>query len=118
MRLQIGKQGSNPSLKELRRMVDTVQSIEPEAAGPKDDSAWQASRMAILRKVHAWVTAWSDVARAVIKRRDMLIRLGIARRKGKAVADPAPVAPTPSSPATPSAPVASEEAHGPASRAA
>jgi hypothetical protein len=37
-----------------------------------------------LRKVHAWLTAWSEMARSVITRRDQRIRLGIAKRRARA----------------------------------
>jgi hypothetical protein len=102
------------TLKELQSMVDTAQSVTtPEAAG----SAGEAKRTETLRKIHVWVTAWSEMARIVITRRDQLIRLGIAKRRSQRAAapvvTPAPVAPVP---VTPPAAVVNDEAPG--SRAA
>jgi hypothetical protein len=34
-----------------------------------------------LVDLHAWYKEWSETARALIKRRDFLVRLGLATRK-------------------------------------
>ena len=34
-----------------------------------------------LIDLHGWLQEWSETARAVIKRRDQLIRLGIGKRR-------------------------------------
>jgi hypothetical protein len=52
--------------------VDAVELPEPP---PAED------RRADLMALHAWLSDWSDTARAVIKRRDQLIRLGIGARR-------------------------------------
>lgn len=125
------------TVKELQAMVDTVQSVSPAEAAPA--VAVEAERIDVLRKIYAWVTAWSDIARTVITRRDHQIRLGIAkRRSAKAktvvvatppVAAPAPPTAVPALPAAPApmgaapqlvmalAPHADDE-HAPESRAA
>ncbi|WP_437595173.1 hypothetical protein [Sorangium sp. So ce1000] len=46
-----------------------------------------------LRALYAWHREWSETARAVIKRRDFLVRLGLAHRKTKAKSKPSPAAP-------------------------
>ncbi|MGK3966866.1 hypothetical protein WMF38_22155 [Sorangium sp. So ce118] len=46
-----------------------------------------------LRAMHAWYREWAETARAVIKRRDFLVRLGLAHRKAKAKVKPTPAAP-------------------------
>jgi hypothetical protein len=55
--------------------------------------------MSALIDVYAWVQDWTDSARSVITRRDHLIRLGIGKRRSRAVApvvDPTPLpSPTP-----------------------
>ena len=90
-----------------------ARTIAPEPQN--EDLEAKDRRIEALRKMHAWVTAWTEMARTVITRRDQLIRLGIARRrphKGKnvIVTPPAPVvapvAPPVAVPATPSTPVA------------
>ena len=118
------------TLANLQAMVDTAQSVggTTEAATTAVDQ--EAMRIATLRRIHAWVTAWSEMARTVLTRRDQMIRLGIAKRrppKAKAGATP-PVAVPPATPVSPVAgitplapapmPVASLDEHGPESRAA
>jgi hypothetical protein len=97
---------------QLQAAVETVQSVAPQS--PLAAEA-DTRRTEVLRRIHAWITAWSEMARTVITRRDQMIRLGLAKRrprKGKSavvapspVAAPAPVAPAPVKPSAP-APVA------------
>ncbi|MFS8071398.1 MAG: hypothetical protein ACMG6S_33930, partial [Byssovorax sp.] len=64
----------------LRALVITAMTAakaEEDAGDAADDGA---PNEAVL-KLHAWYGEWSEVARAVIKRRDHLIRLGLAKRK-------------------------------------
>ena len=99
------------TLKELQAMVDTVQSVSPAEAAPA--VAIEAERIDVLRKIYAWVTAWSDIARTVITRRDHLIRLGIAKwrsAKGKTVVVATPPV---AAPAPPTAAPALPAAHAP-----
>jgi hypothetical protein len=85
------------SIKELEANVATVQSAgdaSERLTRPKRDG----QRLEALRKIHAWVTAWSEMARTVVTRRDQLIKLGIAKRrapksKAPVVTPPAVVAP-------------------------
>ncbi|KYG08548.1 hypothetical protein BE21_23090 [Sorangium cellulosum] len=51
-------------------------------------------RLDALEKSHAWYREWSETARAFIKRRDFLVRLGLAHRKAKAKVKPSPAAPS------------------------
>jgi len=90
-------------IKDLGGLVEMAQRVVAGTApeGPVDEAA--AKRTIALRKIHAWLTAWSDMARTVITRRDHLIRLGIAKRRARkakasvTVTPPAPpVAPAPS----------------------
>lgn len=84
----------------LQTLVDTASRKDmPEAAeelearararaeGPDEAAAAHAEA---LRKLHAWYTEWSNVARAVITRRDYLIRLGLAKRKTRKGEEPTP----------------------------
>ncbi|MEO5726050.1 MAG: hypothetical protein ABI134_20685 [Byssovorax sp.] len=64
----------------LRALVTTAMTAakaEEDASDAADDGAPNEA----LLKLHAWYGEWSEVARAVIKRRDHLIRLGLAKRK-------------------------------------
>lgn len=64
----------------LRALVTTAMTAakaEEDASDAADDGVPNEA----LLKLHAWYGEWSEVARAVIKRRDHLIRLGLAKRK-------------------------------------
>jgi hypothetical protein len=89
------------TLKELRAMIDIVQSVVP-AETPTEGPDAGAERLATLRRIYAWITAWSEMARTAVTRRDQLIRLGLAKRR-PAKAKRVPVAPA--APAAPAAPV-------------
>lgn len=114
------------TLKDLQAMVDTVQSVAPAEAAPATDA--DAERLATLRKIYAWLTAWSEMARTVVTRRDQLIRLGLAKRRGggkakrgggkgsvAVVSDPPVVPVAPVAPASPASPVAPPLALAPSS---
>ena len=64
--------------KRLRALVNVVQSSPDVAA---DESAAEEARQEALGLLRAWFEDWSATARAVIVRRDHLIRLGLAQRK-------------------------------------
>jgi len=60
-----------------------------------------------LFALYMWLQDWTDTARAVIVRRDLLIRLGIGKRRPRrSAAVVTPVPPPVAPPAAPSAPVA------------
>lgn len=52
-----------------------VSSRDPEA------SSHLAEQQETLRALHFWYREWSETARAVISRRDLLVRLGLLRRQ-------------------------------------
>ena len=63
----------------LRGLIATASTpAKNEAPEREDDDA--EHRQALL-KLRGWYVEWSETARAVIKRRDHLIRLGLAKRK-------------------------------------
>ena len=71
-------------LEELRDHVTRARSTATPP-GTKDEEERARARDAIKRRMHAWVTAWSEIARTMLVRRDHRIRLGIAtRRSGRA----------------------------------
>lgn len=70
--------------KRLRALVEvaekgTAQSVPTDAA--KAQAAKAAERHKALVELRSWYEDWSEMARACIKRRDRLIRLGLAKRK-------------------------------------
>lgn len=78
----IAQRGYGPErLKELHALVKRAQSspsaLPPVAAAAPADAP---ARVAALAALHSWWKEWSEIARAVIHRRDHLITLGLARR--------------------------------------
>jgi len=81
--------------KQLVHIIETTTAPDITTAPPPVDK-----RMSAMIDVYAWVQDWTESARAVITRRDHLIRLGIGKRRVRAAT--APVDPTPApSPALP-----------------
>lgn len=98
--------------KELAQAVAELESSASDGT-PHDTSAQvEIERLDALRRIHAWVAMWGDVARTVVTRRDQLIMLGLAKRRSSK-REPAPV-PAPDNGAV--TPVADDAA--PPSRAA
>jgi hypothetical protein len=58
----------------------------------------EADTLRNLMALRAWYEEWSSIARVVIKRRDYLIRMGLAKRRVLAVEPPAPPSPDPAKP--------------------
>jgi hypothetical protein len=53
----------------------------PDASAAKAATTAAAKRQTALVELRAWFEDWSEMARATVKRRDRLIRLGLATRK-------------------------------------
>ena len=84
----------------LEGLVESAQKVGAPPAEHLDQA--EIKRQVTLRKIHAWLTAWSEMARTVITRRDHLIRLGIAKRRArKATAAVVERAAPPATPAPP-----------------
>ncbi|AGP35225.1 hypothetical protein SCE1572_12285 [Sorangium cellulosum So0157-2] len=85
----------------LRQLVDIASgggAAAEEGEGAEDGGAERAvidsqEHLEALRALHAWYREWSETARAFIKRRDFLVRLGLAHRKMKVKVKPSPAAP-------------------------
>lgn len=68
--------------KRLRGLVQKAQAAS--AVDPTDASADEAAKqsyLADLAALRAWFLEWADTARVAVKRKDYLIRLGLAKRK-------------------------------------
>ncbi len=68
-------------------------------------------RAAPVLALRAWVLDWSECARVVIKRRDLLIRMGIGKRRARAAKTPAGASASPASPAAPALPAPTGALH-------
>lgn len=64
----------------LRALVDKVSALDET---PVIDNTMPADHLEKLEALRAWFEEWTDVARAVVKRRDYLIRLGLAERHAR-----------------------------------
>jgi hypothetical protein len=69
--------------KRLRGLVAAAKAApdSPPEAPPVAPNA--AERLEALKALRLWYEDWAEVAHALFKRRDHLIRLGLARRKMK-----------------------------------
>lgn len=68
--------------KHLRDLVEKAKSVAPVVQiDPQFVEQEDAARVEALRNLYAWHREWAEVARATIKRRDHLIRLGLASRR-------------------------------------
>jgi hypothetical protein len=68
--------------KRLRGLVQKAQAASP--VDPTDATADEAAKqnyLADLAALRAWFLEWADTARVAVKRKDYLIRLGLAKRK-------------------------------------
>jgi hypothetical protein len=85
----LAQRGMNAAFFEnLREVVVVAREVVPPALqlpGPRTEKREKA-----LLELHAWYKDWSETARAVIKRRDHLILLGLAKRKRRARGEEAP----------------------------
>jgi hypothetical protein len=72
-------------LREVVVLAREVVAPAPHLPGPRSEKREKA-----LLELHAWYKDWSETARAVIKRRDHLILLGLAKRKRRARGEEAP----------------------------
>jgi hypothetical protein len=79
----ITKRGITPVIrKHLRTLVAVAQSVGPVDA-PLALNATSEAQQRALEALFAWYKDWSETARAVIRRRDHLILLGLAKRKSR-----------------------------------
>ncbi|XXV29429.1 hypothetical protein WME87_11305 [Sorangium sp. So ce1389] len=79
----------------LRQLVDTASGAGAAAEEDDEEAIGDAAtvravvdsreHVEALRALHAWHREWGETVRAVVKRRDFLVRLGLAHRKVKAL---------------------------------
>lgn len=79
--VRLGERGyTDAEISRLEQLVATA--LGPTQTLPPDDSGAVAQkRREVLTELKLWYDEWADTARTVIKRRDYLIRLGLAYRK-------------------------------------
>lgn len=68
-------------LARLRSVVATAQHAAPVAEIATSGGGAEGAASAPLVALYAWYKDWSTTARSLVKRRDLLIRLGLARRR-------------------------------------
>jgi hypothetical protein len=66
----------------VRSLVEQAKQVgEISPPDPEDLEAVERKRTESLMRLYAWHREWSEIARVTIRRRDQLIRLGLAYRK-------------------------------------
>lgn len=103
----LAQRGIDRTIRErLAELVLIAQSARaPEVPEPAPTTA---ARDAALLELRAWYRDWSETARAVIRRRDLLVLMGLARRRSPKQKDAPVPAPVPTTPTTP-APIPGSE---------
>lgn len=71
----------------LAKLVETVEE-QPVLAAKVEPPVVEDDRQESLTALHLWLKEWSETARSVIKRRDVLMRLGLWRRKANSTPVP------------------------------
>ena len=79
----LGQRGiDDAKRKRMRELVATAKSVVPVTqTDPQVVEEEETARRDALNDLYAWYREWAEVARATIKRRDYLIRLGLASRR-------------------------------------
>jgi hypothetical protein len=67
----------------LRALVKRAEAPASAPTEPDDSAAKEQAHLAALVALYGWYADWSETAKTVVKRRDYLIRLGLAKRKSK-----------------------------------
>jgi hypothetical protein len=74
--------------KRLRALVKKAKSAPPvSTSGAQDAERAEALRADAMLELRGWYEEWAEIARASIKRRDHLIRLGLASRRASGKGD-------------------------------
>jgi len=68
---------------ERARLIEVIKIAQSAPAVPPPSTDEDAAQEQALLRLYAWFNDWSETARAVIKRRDHLIRLGLAQRRSR-----------------------------------
>jgi hypothetical protein len=72
----------------LRALVDKAQHVgDVPPPDPEDLEVAERKRTDVATRLYAWHREWSEIARVAIRRRDQLIRLGLAYRRTGAPSD-------------------------------
>jgi hypothetical protein len=79
----------------LRKLVETAKRVAPTLVSPSAREEQERKRIAGLVALRDWFQEWSEIARVVVKRRDVLIRMGLANQRRAAEAEEEEEAPAP-----------------------
>ena len=96
----LAERGINAAERRRLRNLIAVAESAPDLSLPDAEKVAksEADTLRNLMALRAWYEEWSSIARVVIKRRDYLIRMGLAKRRVLAVEPPAPPSPDPAKP--------------------
>src|SRR5262249_17379625 len=98
---------TRPERVRLAGLVTVAMSGNSGEAAMPEDSDEEQQRINDLIALRSWYVEWAEMARAVLKRRDQLGRLGPARRKKaskEAESQAPPVTPSPPPQSSPTSP--------------
>lgn len=84
-----GRGLSAPDRARLRMLIQTAKRSNPVNFIPSEREEFDKNYLSRLAELRDWYMEWSEIARAVITRRDYLIRMGLANMK-RASAEPEP----------------------------
>lgn len=82
----------------LRKLIAAAERGEKAAPPSARDTDEAEVRLEALVALRAWFDEWAETARVVIKRRDQLIRLGLAKRRAGATEEEPDPTPEPAGP--------------------
>jgi len=96
----LAERGINAAERQRLRNLIAVAESAPDLSLPDAETVAksEATNLRNLMALRAWYEEWSGIARVVIKRRDYLIRMGLAKRRVLAVEPLAPPSPNPAAP--------------------
>jgi hypothetical protein len=86
----LAKRGLTPAWRaEMRDHVRDAETLTPAApaAAASNTAKPDVDHVADLEALRAWFEEWAELAHVAVKRRDLLIRMGLARRKTKKKGD-------------------------------
>jgi hypothetical protein len=73
--------------KRLRRLVNVALKAPSLLADDPKAEAREQARIKVLVALYEWLQDWADTARVAFKRREDLITVGLAKRRGPAIVD-------------------------------
>ncbi|NUP14280.1 MAG: hypothetical protein HOW73_50250 [Polyangiaceae bacterium] len=102
----LAKRGINEAARaRFRALITTAKQANPVSPLPTNREERERDRVAKLMHLREWYAEWAEIAKAVVTRRDHLIRMGLGSQRRSAAAEeeeettPAAPSPAPGAPA-------------------